>query len=233
MPFSLNLIHDLGRLFFPHRCAGCGGDVPDRSSPICLQCLHALPVTEHHLQPGNAPEQLFMGRLRIAAAASYCYMVRQQMMHALIHSIKYEGNRGLALLLGRMMGYRLRESPRFSTIEMLVPVPLYRERERERGYNQSALLCEGMAEVLGLPVVTGVLKRLSPTGTQTHKNRMERWQNMLENFRLTGADVIEGRHVLLVDDVITTGATLEACGRLLLKAPGVRLSVASLAWADS
>jgi len=228
-----NLAHDFARLFFPHQCAGCGSDLLNRESPLCARCLHALPVTNFHQYSGNPVEQCFSGRLPLVSAASYCYFTRHTMMQELLHAFKYKGRKEIGLLLGRMMGTALRDSGRFNGIDMLVPVPLHAGKEKKRGYNQSVLLCQGMSEVLGLPVIDQALVRRSFTETQTHKNRIERWQNMQGQFKLLKPELIEGRHLLLVDDVITTGATLEACGRVLLEAEGVRLSVAALAYADN
>lgn len=155
------------------------------------------------------------------------------MMQQVLHALKYQGRRDVAGLLGRMMGQCLQGSGRFDDVTALVPVPLHAAKERRRGYNQSILLCEGMAEVWKLPVITKAVLRISPTATQTHKNRVERWQNMEGRFTLARPELIKGRHILLVDDVITTGATMEACARALMGAEDVRVSVAALAWADS
>lgn len=154
-------------------------------------------------------------------------------MQQVLHAFKYKGNKDLGRMLGRMMGQRLRETERFGDIDALAPVPLHKTRERARGYNQSVVICEGMAEIMGLPVIANAVSRLTPTGTQTHRNRIERWQYMEGMFTLVRPDAVAGRHLLLVDDVITTGATMEACARALLQAGNVRLSVAALAWADS
>jgi ComF family protein len=228
-----NLIHDFARLFFPHHCAGCGADTVNLESALCVRCLHALPVTNFHLYAGNPVEQQLTGRLSPVSAMAYCYFTRGAMMQELLHRIKYKGHTELGRLLGRMMGKALQESGRFEGIEALIPLPLHRAKERLRGYNQSVILCEGLAEVLALPVITNAVIRLAATQTQTHKNRIERWQNMQGMFRLVQPQLVAGKRLLLVDDVITTGATMDACVRALMEAEGVRLSVAALAWADS
>jgi len=228
-----NLIHDFARLFFPHHCAGCGADTVNRESALCVRCLHALPVTNFHLYAGNPVEQQFSGRVLPVSAMAYCYFTRGAMMQELLHRVKYKGHTELGRLLGRMMGKALQESNRFEGIDALVPLPLHRAKERARGYNQAAVLCEGLSEVLRLPIIKDAVIRLSSTDTQTHKNRIERWQNMQGMFKLAQPRLIVGKHLLLVDDVITTGATMDACARALMEAEGVRLSVAALAWADS
>lgn len=229
----MNLIHDFGRLFFPHYCAGCRTPALDKSSSLCLRCLHTLPLTNFNSWAGNPIETVFAGRLPVVAGAAYCYFTQQSMMQQVLHALKYKGHRQAGRMLGRMMGRWLRESGRFDGVEALVPVPLHAAKERTRGYNQSALICEGLGEAMGLPVIADAVVRLSSTGTQTHKNSIERWQNMEGKFRLVRPSVVVDRHLLLVDDVITTGATMATCGRALQQAKGVRLSMAALAWADN
>lgn len=133
--------------------------------------------------------------------------------------------------MGRMMGETLRQSNRFDCIDTLIPLPLFTSRQRRRGFNQATVLCEGLSEVMKIPVLEQVVVRSTSTKTQTHKNRLERWQNMEGRFHLVNPDAIKNKHVLLVDDVITTGATLEACGQELLQADGLQLSLTSLAYA--
>ena len=205
----------------------------DTASSLCLRCLHALPLSNFHDYADNPVERAFTGRVSLVAGTAFCHFSHGSLMQQVLHALKYRGRRDTGRMLGRMMGEKLQGCPRFAGIEALVPVPLHAAKERKRGYNQSALLCEGMADVWGLPVVRKAVLRISPTGTQTHKSRVERWQNMEGRFRLARPELLEGRHILLVDDVITTGATMEACARALLQAKGLRLSVAALAWAGS
>ena len=149
-------------------------------------------------------------------------------MQQLVHQLKYKGNKEMGTYMGELMGWALLESKRFESVDALIPLPLHKSKERLRGYNQSTLLCEGIAKVMEKPVLTDVVARPEETESQTKKNRVERWENMQGKFKLKDASAIEGLHVLLVDDVITTGATLEACGREILQAKNVRLSVGTL-----
>lgn len=151
-------------------------------------------------------------------------------MQQLLHQLKYKGNKEVGYLLGRMMGIVLNESIRFSDIDVLVPLPLFAARQKKRGYNQSAIICNGLGAVMNLPVNTDAVARLSATETQTRKNRIDRWINMEGKFEIANSTALSGRHILLVDDVITTGATLEACGQAMLEIPGVKLSIATLAY---
>jgi ComF family protein len=145
-----------------------------------------------------------------------------------MHQLKYKGNKDLGLQLGRLMGNALKNAARFNEIEVLVPLPLFPSKEKKRGYNQAMVLCEGMAEILSIPILDKVITRPQHTETQTQKGRIERWKNIEGKFQLIDPQAIQNKHLLLVDDVVTTGATLEACGNELLIAKNVKLSVATL-----
>lgn len=153
-------------------------------------------------------------------------------MQKLLHQLKYKGNRQAGIYLGRLMGFVLSTSNRFSFIDGLVPLPLFPSKERRRGYNQAKLLCDGMSEIMNKPVLNNVIIRINDTESQTRKGRIERWQNMEGRFRLVNSSEILGRHILLVDDVVTTGASLEACGRELLAAGSLQLSLATLCFSS-
>ena len=145
-----------------------------------------------------------------------------------MHQLKYKGNKDLGLQLGRLMGNALKNAARFNEIDGLVPLPLFPSKEKRRGYNQATILCEGMAEILSIPILNRVITRPQHTETQTKKGRIERWKNIEGKFQLIDMQTIQNKHLLLVDDVVTTGATLEACGNELLTAENVRLSIATL-----
>ncbi len=215
---------------FPHVCEGCGTDVLDASHLLCLKCLSSLPKTAFQFHPNNPVEKLFWGRLPVASATAHCYFTKESLMQHLMHQLKYRGNKELGLYLGRMMGYALHDSNRFRYVDALIPLPLHPAKERKRGYNQAALLCQGIAEVMDKPVWKDVVIRTTHTESQTKKTRVERWLNIEGRFELAKPEVIAGRHLLLIDDVVTTGATLEACGTILLAAPDTRVSVATLCY---
>lgn len=218
-------------LIFPHVCQGCGTDVLSMDHHLCLKCLEDLPQTDFHLFADNPMEKHFWGRLPVVNGTSQFYYTKESMMQKLMHEFKYRGNKELGLYLGRLLGRSLQES-RFNDIEALVPLPLFPSKEKKRGFNQSQVLCEGITEILSIPVLNDVIVRIADTETQTKKNRVERWQNMEGKFELIDPQSVKGRHVLLIDDVITTGATLEACGRELIKAEGLRLSIATLCFSS-
>lgn len=213
---------------FPHVCEGCGTDVLEPDHFLCLKCLSDLPKTEFQYYPNNPVEKTFWGRLPVTSASAHCYFTKGSLMQNLMHQLKYKGNKEMGLYLGRLMGRALADSNRFRYVDALIPLPLFPLKEKKRGYNQAALLCEGAAEVMNKPVWKDVVVRTTHTESQTKKNRTERWLNMEGRFELAQPQKIDGKQVLLVDDVITTGATLEACGAALLQAQNVRLSIATL-----
>lgn len=219
-------------LAFPHVCEGCGTDVISSGQLLCLRCLDELPATNFHLHPGNPVEKLFWGRLPLSAATAQYYFTRESMIQHLMHQFKYKGNKEIGLFLGRLMGNALAGSNRFLHVDALIPLPLFKSKEHKRGYNQATILCQGIALVLDKPILNGVIVRNTYTETQTKKGRVDRWRNIEGRFSLINKELIEGKHVLLVDDVVTTGATLEACGRELLNAENLRLSVATLCFSS-
>ncbi|HJU45392.1 MAG TPA: ComF family protein [Chitinophagaceae bacterium] len=231
MNFLKTISHALLHLFFPHVCIGCGSDIVSRETLLCLRCLNDLPETNFHAHEDNPVEKIFWGRLSIHAATSQFYFTKGSLIQHLMHQLKYRGNKELGLQLGKLMGSYLKDTERFNDVQALVPLPLHPSRERHRGYNQSVVICNGLAEAMGIPILKNIVIRTHNTETQTKKNRIERWQNIEGKFELKRSDAIAGKHVLLVDDVITTGATLEACGSELMKAGCSSVSVATLCYA--
>ena len=215
-------------LAYPHLCQGCGSDILQHDHLLCLHCLSSLPETNYHLHGNNPIEKKFWGRMPVVHATAQYYFTKESMMQHLMHSFKYKGNKELGIYLGTLMGHAFTSSNRFNDIDALIPLPLHQSKEHRRGFNQAAVLCEGIALVWNKPILKNVVSKPDFTETQTKKNRMERWQNIEGKFELKNAKAIEGKHLLLVDDVITTGATLEACGQEILKAENLRLSVATL-----
>lgn len=214
-------------LLFPHVCAGCGSDILNEESVLCMRCVDAMPETNFELHPSNPVEKLFWGRILLTGATAQFYFTKESLMQHLMHQFKYKGNKELGLQWGRMMGEQIKKSGRFE-VDALVPLPLFPAKEKRRGYNQATILCNGMAESMGIPVLDNIIIRPQHTETQTKKGRIERWKNMEGKFVLTKPEAIRNKHILLVDDVVTTGATLEACGDELLKAGNIKLSLATL-----
>ena len=162
---------------------------------------------------------------------SELYFSKGNLVQSLIHELKYRSNKKLGYLLGNIIGDSIMQSDRFVSIQGLIPLPLYADKQFKRGYNQAEILCEGISEVTHIPIFTGNIIRKRDTETQTKKRRSQRWKNVEGSFSVIDPGALEGKNLLLVDDVITTGATLEACGRIILAVPDVTLSIATLAYA--
>ncbi|MES2004480.1 MAG: phosphoribosyltransferase family protein [Bacteroidota bacterium] len=223
-------LSDLLHLFYPHNCEGCGSDIVYDTQFLCSRCMHRLPATGFFSQQGNPTEKLFYGRLPVSSAAAAFYFTKDSLLQHLLVQLKYRNNKEAGYFLGRMMGYVLCASTRFSGVDVLVPLPLNPKKEFIRGYNQAALICEGIQEIWKKPVLSNAITRTRFTETQTKQNRIARWQNMEGVFEVTHPGQLQGKQVLLVDDVITTGATLEACGMAILAVPGCTLGIAAAAY---
>ncbi len=226
-----SLLQDTLHLFYPHVCIGCGSDILPETNLLCLHCISCLPHTHHAEHENNPVEKVFWGRMPVVAAHSEFYYAKESLVQNLIHELKYKSNQAVGVYLGELVGNSLMNSHRFKNIDYLVPMPLFPDKERKRGYNQAAVICEGMSANMNVPVLLNTVLRKRFTETQTKKHRTERWENVEDSFIVNDSSLLVNKHVLLVDDVITTGASLEACGMALLKVPGVRLSIATLSMA--
>ncbi len=225
----MKLFDDLISLFYPQLCAGCNTPLVKGEEVLCLNCLADLPRTNYHFNRENPVSQIFVGRVNITQASSFCHFDKGGRLQHLLHQLKYKGNREVGYKMGILFGYELIQNSLYQDINAIIPVPLYPKKERKRGYNQSAEICKGLAESMNLPVISGNLVREVHTASQTHMGRFERWENVNGIFSVKNGVSLTGKHLLLVDDVVTTGATLEACCEPLLKIPGVKVSIATLA----
>lgn len=218
-------------LFLPRRCAACDRALYSAEHCICLACISDLPLFRGHDDGANRVEQLFQGKVPLASASAFLIFTKGGKVQRMLHRLKYQGDKEVGLELGGRMAEDVMRSPRFASVDLLMAVPLHRRREKQRGYNQAQVLVEGMATVWRLPVAHGGLLRMVRTTTQTRKGRMARWGNVKEAFHVGDPTELQGKHVLLVDDVVTTGATLEGCAKALLGIPGIRVSVLTCACA--
>lgn len=218
------------QLFFPHICAGCASEQLGNDSQICPACLQALHPTQFARYANNPVEKKFTGRIPVEKATAQFYFSKSSVLQQLIFNFKYAGNIELGIQLGRSMGNSLAQSDRFTDIDWLLPVPLAPRKLRKRGFNQSAVLCKGISEITGWPVNDQVVQRLSANATQTRKDRVARWENVAGIFGVSQPHTLQNKHILLIDDVITTGATLEACAQSLLTVNGLKISIATLCY---
>lgn len=199
---------------------------------LCTDCRFNLPYTNFHQQPDNIVARQFWGKIKVEAAYALFYFTKGGKVQNLMHELKYNGQQQVGNLAGNIAGNQLMQNDIFKTIDYIIPVPLHKKRLLKRGYNQSACFAEGLAAKLNATVEIDNLVRVRATQTQTHKSRFARFQNMQEVFTVRNPERLENKHILLVDDVITTGSTLEACGAKLLEIDGLELSIATIAYAE-
>ena len=232
MYLNTSLLQDVIHLVYPHQCNGCGSDLLERKELLCTYCIKSLPHTNFAKLKNNMIEEIFSGRLDIQAAHSEFYFSKGQLIQHLIHQLKYKNNQEIGFYLGALMGKTLMKSERFEKIDILIPLPMHKEKEIKRGYNQATIIANGIASIIQIPVLSQVIIRNRLAETQTQKHRAERWKNVADSFVIANKESIKGKNILLIDDVITTGATLEACGKKILEIEGTRLSIATLALAS-
>lgn len=225
---------DLLSLFSPPVCGACGTALVRGEQTLCVSCLMKLPQTNFHKMRNNMIEKSFWGRIRIERATSFFFFMKGSDFQHLLHALKYKGRSDIGVYLGKRFGNELVTQPDFKHFDRIIPVPLHADKLKKRGYNQSEMIARGLSKAMHIPVDTKVLARTTFTETQTHKSRIERWENVKSVFAANSAINLNGQHVLLVDDVLTTGATIEGCAQALLdKNPTVKISVATLAYAHT
>ena len=228
----LTHLHDLTLLAFPRVCPVCRQSLSSDEEDICFRCIDDLPETGYHALADNAVVQHFWGRLPLIHAAAYLYVQDANITQELIHLLKYKRRYKIGIKLGRLYGYRLiEEQSLIQDIDLIVPVPLHVNRKRQRGYNQCDYFAQGLSETTGIPYAADVMTRQRENVSQTKRTRYDRWENVEGIFGVHKPEMIRGKHILLVDDVITTGATLESCASALMTAGDVRLSIVTIATA--
>jgi ComF family protein len=232
MKLQPGYLTDFVSLLFPELCAACRESLMANEYLICTDCLYNLPFTNFHLQPDNIVAQQFWGKIQLEGAYSLYYFSKGGKIQNLMHQFKYKGVKQIGNLLGNIAGGQLIKNEVFNSVDMIIPVPLHKKRLIQRGFNQSLCFAEGLSEKLSAEVENNNLVRVTATETQTHKSRFARFENMQEVFAVKTPEKLINKHVLLVDDVITTGSTLEACGTQLLKIEGLKLSIATIAYAE-
>jgi len=199
---------------------------------FCITCLYDIPLTRFWNDKENPVAQTFWGRVSIEDACAYFFFVKGSKYRPILHKLKYKGQRDIGVELGVQLGQVLKNSVYYKNIHYVVPVPLHPKKLRIRGYNQAEAIAEGIAKVIGADLSTNHLIKTEYTETQTRKSRAERVLNVSESFSINNPKELEGKHLLLVDDVITTGATLETCAAKLLYVEGIKVSIAALAYAS-
>ncbi len=227
----ISWLTDFFHLFYPSVCASCGEKLLNQEKIICTRCLADIPRTNFHTYADNPVNQLFWGRVRVENATALFRFQKGSRFQDLLHLLKYKGRKDIGEELGRQLGFELKKSDLYKNIRYVIPVPLHPKREKKRGYNQAEYIARGIAESMEIKIESGNLVRNTATETQTKKSRIERWQNVESIFTLKNPGSLVNSEVLLVDDVVTTGATLEACAQAILKTDGIKVSIAALATA--
>jgi len=222
-------IDDFISLIYPKICAVCGNSLWRSEVTICQKCDYHLPKTNFHLELDNPVSRVFWGRIKIETASAFLYFNKGNAVQELIHKLKYKGRKDIGILLGSRYGLYLNDSPFFKDISLIIPVPLHMKKFVQRGYNQSEQFGIGLSTAMGIPLLCNELIREKATETQTRKSRFKRWENVSETFVIQNPQKLAGLHVMLVDDVITTGATLEACAQAFTLVPGIRVSIVAIA----
>jgi len=231
MNYLYDLWDDFISLLFPRLCYACGNHLLRNENLICTECFVVIPRTGYHTLEDNPVAQLFWGRCKIEKAAAFSYYNKGSRIRKLIHNLKYKGIKEIGYELGRIYGISLNSSGFMNDVDLIIPVPLHPSKKRIRGFNQSETISMGIADSTHLPVDIKSLTRKMVSATQTKRSRYERWTNVEGIFQVVDIHAIAEKHILLVDDVITTGSTIEACTNELLKIQGVRVSVVALAFA--
>lgn len=220
-------------LFYPRVCAACGEPLLKDEETVCLKCRFTMPKTGYEKNPDNPMAQMFYGRVMFRAVTACFFFAKTGKVQHLIHELKYKGNKEAGVFLGQQLGESIKDAPLFQGIDCLIPVPLHPKREKQRGYNQSLMIAQGIHEATGIPMSEKYLIRAVHTATQTKKTADERFKNVKDIFEVRFSNELENKHILLIDDVLTTGATLEACAHQLEGIPGITISAATAACAGN
>jgi ComF family protein len=228
--YNFGWLRDFGKLFFPKICIGCTQPLNGSEDTICVSCLIKLPRTNYHRLETNPVFNKFRGRIQIESASAFLYFARGNSSRAFLHHLKYNGRQDIGRRLGALYAKDLLNDG-YHVPDVIIPLPLHASKRRLRGYNQCDSIAEGLQKYLGSEIGSDFVKRTSNNITQTKKGRFERWENVKRIFTISKPEKISGKHVLLIDDVVTTGSTLEACGHTILEAEPEKLSFLTLATA--
>jgi ComF family protein len=220
-------------LFFPKVCSGCSSFLLSNENVICTVCRHDIPLTNHHLNPENDAFKKFYGRIPVIHTSALFYFHKKGIAQELIHNLKYKGHEEIGAILGEWYAEDLKTITLLQTVDEIIPVPLHRKKLKERGYNQVTAFGEALSTSLNLDYNDSLLIRNVYSKTQSKKNLLGRTEGIETIFDVSFTEKDHNKHFLLIDDVITTGSTLEACSRALLKIPGAKISIVCMAMAQS
>ncbi|MFT5145445.1 MAG: competence protein ComFC [Polaribacter sp.] len=228
----MKLLKDLFYLFYPNICANCNEQLLQNEKVICTFCRHDLPLTNFQSYTKNKVSRIFSGRITIEKAYALLFFRKQGVTKNLIHDLKYKGNEEVGVFFGNWIGEIVAKNKEFSTVDFIVPVPIHAKKKKIRGYNQVTKFGECLSMHLKVPLNEAILIRQSATKTQTLKSRFERFNDLESKFSAKNTSIFKEKHILIIDDVITTGATLEACAQELLKTPGIKISILTMSYTE-
>jgi len=223
------MLKSILNLFFPKVCYACNNLLNDKEDTICIDCRHDLPVTNFHFDNNDTVKKVLYGRAKIENATALFRFEKKGLVQQLIHGLKYRGYEHIGFVLGNWLGGELKTIDAYEDIDIIIPVPLHKKKLKKRGFNQVSKFGQQIAEALNTDYKDDVLIKITNTKSQTSKGRLSRWTNTDELFALKNIEAIENKHILLVDDIITTGATLEACILVLNQAKNIKISIATMA----
>lgn len=228
----MEILEDLFRIFFPKLCANCENHLTKNEEIVCTFCRHDMPLTDFINYSENKITKTFYGRIPLEKATALLYFRKKGITKKLIHELKYKGNEEIGAFFGNWIGEIIKENNEFSDIDFIIPVPLHQNKLKKRGYNQVLKFGERVSYYLERPLLEEVLIKTSTSKTQTFKDRFERLNTIDKQFYLNEVSILKNKHVLLIDDVITTGATLEACAKKIQKTEGVKISILTMAFTE-
>lgn len=223
------LIRDFVSLIFPNYCLACEVSLVKGENLVCTRCMLQMPQTNYHMDDDNPLRNRLACRIPVMHAMAMFKFSKSGRVQSLLHALKYRNQPALGVMLGNVYGDRLLAANMSTAFDLIIPIPLHVSRKRKRGYNQSAKFAEGLSQKLGIPYSDELIERTTKTTTQTRKTKLKRWQNVTDVFRVNNCDQIAKKNVLLVDDVVTTGSTIEACGNYIMDSGCASLSIACIA----
>ncbi len=227
------MFENLINVLFPKVCSGCSNHLLSNENVICTICRHEIPLTNHHLNPENEALKKFYGKIPVEFASTLVYFHKKGIVQEMIHNLKYRGHEEIGAVLGEWQADTLKNLPVASTFDEIIPVPLHKKRLKERGYNQVSSFGLTLSEKLKINYNPNILSRNVYSKTQVRKNLLNRTEVLEHVFDVQFSEKEYNKHFLLIDDVLTTGSTLEACGRALLKIPGAKISIVCMAMSHS